>query len=92
MSQPNGSASPAAGSKGQPDPGPAGQPLLRIVAGHPGPEEIAAVTAALSALAAASEAAARRPRAGNAWSDRARLLGVPPAHGPDAWRRSAWPG
>lgn len=73
-----------------------GEPLLRVVAGHPSPAEVAAVTAVLAAKLAASTAAAATPPAqhrpaGSAWSDRARRLRLPLTPGPDAWRRSAWP-
>ncbi|MDR0344698.1 MAG: acyl-CoA carboxylase subunit epsilon [Nocardiopsaceae bacterium] len=71
--------------------------MLRIVAGHPSPAEVAAVTVVLAAKLAASTTAAVTPpaqhrQAGSAWSDRARRLRLPLAPGPDAWRRSAWPG
>jgi hypothetical protein len=111
-SQPNGRRPPTAGAPRNPVPGPAkepapavepgasagpaGEPAFRVVAGHPSPAELAALTAALSAKlaasAAAAAAAARNRPAVSAWSDRARLLGVRPAPGADAWRRSAWPG
>jgi hypothetical protein len=70
-------------------------PLVRVVAGHPTPEEVAALAAALAARRAAlarqaSATAAARPAVGG-WSDRRRLLRMPPAPGPGAWRRSALP-
>jgi hypothetical protein len=92
---------PGAGAAGVAAPGggtgPAGEPLLRVVAGQPTPEELAALTAALSAklaasAAAAAAAAARDRPAVSGWSDRARQLRVPLTPGPGAWRRSAWPG
>jgi Acyl-CoA carboxylase epsilon subunit len=63
-----------------------------VLAGHPSPEEVAALMAALSAvLAAARHSAQRQERAAPGWADRSRLLRVPPVPGPDAWRRSARP-
>lgn len=81
-----------AGPDGEAEPG---KPLFRVVAGHPAEEEVAAVTAVLAAKLAAGTAAPpasqHRPAA-SAWSDRARQLRLPLSPGPDAWRRSAWPG
>jgi hypothetical protein len=63
-----------------------------IVSGHPSPGEVAALMVALSAVLAATRRSARRQeRAAPGWADRSRLLGVPPAPGPGAWRRSARP-
>jgi hypothetical protein len=63
-----------------------------IVGGHPSPEEVAALMVALSAVLAASRRSAQRQERGTpGWADRSRLLGVPPAPGSDAWRRSARP-
>ncbi len=75
-----------------PDPG----PVLRIVAGHPTDEEVAALTAALAVKLAASAraratAAARRP-ARSAWAARDQQLRKPLTPGPGAWRRSGRPG
>jgi hypothetical protein len=73
---------------------------LRVVAGQPTAEELAALTVALAAAARARAAraagaagaagGARAPVRGWAW--RGRLLRSPLAHGPGAWRRSALPG
>lgn len=73
------------------------QPVLRFVAGHPSPAEVAAVTVVLAASFAAGTAEPPAPPAqhgpaGGAWSDPARRLRLPLTPGPDAWRRSAWPG
>jgi len=74
---------------------PAGEPALRVVAGRPSAEELAALTVALSAVLAARGGPAQaglpaRPSPG--WADRSRMMGAPPMPGPDAWRRSARPG
>jgi hypothetical protein len=74
---------------------PAARPALEVVAGHPSPDELAALTVTLaSVLAARGRAAGRARRAGRAasgWASRSRMLGAPLRPGPDAWRRSAWP-
>jgi len=74
---------------------PVGGPVLRVVAGDPSAEELAALTVALSAVLAArgGPAQAGLPRrASPGWADRSRMMGAPPRPGPDAWRRSARPG
>jgi hypothetical protein len=79
-------AQPATGQAGQPASG----PVLAVVAGHPSAEELAALTVALRAVLAARGGPAGQPgRASPGWADRSRLMGAPPAPGPDAWRRSA---
>jgi hypothetical protein len=74
-----------------------GRPLLHVVAGQATAEEVAALAAVVSALAArqrsgrsaaARQAAARR-RPG--WPDRAALMHAPLAPGPGAWPRSSRP-
>jgi hypothetical protein len=73
-----------------------GEPqLLTVVSGRPTAEEMAAVTAVVSALLAArpqpaaAQAAARPAR--SVWLDRAALTRAPLRPGPGAWRRSARP-
>ena len=66
-------------------------PLLRVVGGSPSPEELAAVTAVLTALEAeAAEAAKAAPRDVSAspsgWSSRAARLRRPVDRGPGRWR------
>lgn len=74
---------------------PGESPLFSVVSGHPGAEELAALTAVLAARLAArrqvvaAQAAARPAR--SAWLDRAALTRAPLHPGPDAWRRSARP-
>ena len=71
---------------------PARRPALEVVAGHPSPDELAALTVTLAAvLAARHRAAGRAGRAASGWASRSRMLGAPLRPGPDAWRRSAWP-
>ncbi|TDC45521.1 acyl-CoA carboxylase subunit epsilon [Actinomadura sp. KC345] len=75
------------------------KPFLQIVRGDPGPEEIAALVAVLTARAQAA-AAARDGGGGPArpsrWADRSRLVrstfsGEPRPRGAGAWRSSALP-
>jgi hypothetical protein len=72
----------------------AGTPEFTVVAGQPTAADLAALTAAVTAVlaarAAADRAAAGRRQAGG-WADRACLLRLPLAPGPGAWRRSARP-
>jgi len=69
----------------------AGAPLLRVVGGSPTPEELAAVTAVLTALEAeAAESAREAPRdlsaSPSGWSSRAARLRRPVDRGPGRWR------
>jgi hypothetical protein len=70
---------------------PGESPLFSVVSGHPGPEDLAALTAVLAARqrAVAAQAAARTAR--SAWLDRAALTRPPLRPGPGAWRRSGLP-
>ncbi len=62
-------------------------PTIRVVAGHPTPEELAALVIALATLA--SEAPARPPAAPlRGWSDRAYGLRTSLRPGPHAWSLS----
>ena len=74
---------------------PAGRPALEVAAGHPSPDELAALTVTLAALLAARDRAAGRAgqagRPASGWASRSRMPGAPLRPGPDAWRRSAWP-
>jgi hypothetical protein len=64
-------------------------PLLRIVKGDPTPEEVAALVAVVSAMAAgtAEEAGAGLPRRSEWSAPHHRVRGVH-RHGPGAWRAS----
>jgi acyl-CoA carboxylase epsilon subunit len=65
-------------------------PLLRIVKGDPGPEEVAALVAVVSALAAgAAEAASKQKQPRSEWSAHHRKMRPPHRHGAGAWRSSA---
>ncbi|GAA0503341.1 acetyl-CoA carboxylase biotin carboxyl carrier protein subunit [Saccharopolyspora subtropica] len=74
------------------------RPVLRVVRGNPNDVEIAALTAALTGLAAARAAASapvRQPM--SLWGDRSAALRHPVGRrplrpGPHAWRASALPG
>ncbi len=66
-----------------------GRPLLRVVRGEPDDAELAALTAAAVALAAAGSEQTE-PRARSRWSDRGALLRAPLRPGPGAWRASAF--
>ena len=69
-------------------------PFLRVVRGDATPEEIAALVATLTAVAAArsqmAEQAQQAPVPSH-WNARARLLRAPLHPAPGAWRRSALP-
>ncbi len=65
---------------------------IRVLAGSPTPEELAAVTAVLAALEAEESAAAARrtvPRGQSGWQESQRSLRVPLHPGPGRWSRSA---
>jgi acyl-CoA carboxylase epsilon subunit len=62
---------------------------FRIVRGNPTPEEIAAVTVVLAAVAAGS--VEEPPRKRSRWADPAHRLRAPLRPGPDAWLRSGLP-
>ena len=71
-------------------------PALRVVTGDPTADELAALTAVLSALQTRSllnASTSRSPRQARSpgWPDRAALIGAPLQPGPGAWRRSARP-
>jgi hypothetical protein len=63
--------------------------LLRVVSGSPSPEELAAVTAVLTALEAEARAdrvTVPRSAAPSGWSSRAARLRRPVDRGPGRWR------
>ena len=71
-------------------------PYLRVIRGDANAEEIAALVATLTAVAAARSAAAAaeragQPPAGHHWNSRARLLRTPVHPAAGGWRRSALP-
>jgi hypothetical protein len=73
---------------------PGTQPFLRVVRGEASPEEIAALVATLTAIAAARSRAAEEAKPApvpSLWNAPARRLRVPLSPAPGAWRRSALP-
>jgi hypothetical protein len=64
-------------------------PLLRVVNADATPEEIAALVVVFSALGSATGDDA--PRRTPEWSQPARLVRTPVAHGPGGWRASSLP-
>jgi hypothetical protein len=71
----------------------AGAPYVRVVRGDASAEEIAALVATLTAVAAArsSAAPAHQPPVTHDWNSRARLLRTPVHAAAGGWRRSALP-
>jgi hypothetical protein len=71
----------------------AGAPYVRVVRGDASAEEIAALVATLTAVAAArsSAAPAQQPPVTHDWNSRARLLRTPVHAAAGGWRRSALP-
>jgi hypothetical protein len=63
--------------------------VLRVVRGDPTPEEIAALSTVLVALAAAAAGAETPQQTAPGWADRASLLRRPVFAGPGAWHASA---
>lgn len=72
------------------DEAPVGTPYLRVVRGEPTSEELAALVAVLAVRATAGSDGPP-PATASAWTDRSLLVRRPVAHGPGAWRASAWP-
>ncbi|HEX6451212.1 MAG TPA: acyl-CoA carboxylase subunit epsilon [Trebonia sp.] len=69
-------------------------PFLRVIRGDATDEEVAAIVATLSAVAAARQQAAvagEKPRSVREWNSRARLVRSPVHPSPGGWRRSALP-
>ncbi len=73
----------------EPEPVEQAPPLLRVVTGDPTPEELAALVAVVSAMAAGAAAAGEKQAPRPEWSARHRGLRPPHRHGPGAWRASA---
>lgn len=75
------------------EPTPAARPLLTVLRGGPGPEELAALVAVVTARASAAADAAAADEAAAAarplWA--APVLRGPLPHGPGAWRASGLP-
>jgi hypothetical protein len=71
------------------DPTPPARPLLRVVRGEPGPEELAALVAVLTTRAATPRG--EQEREPGLWADRGAALRPPLHPGPRAWRAAALP-
>jgi hypothetical protein len=70
------------------------QPYLQVVRGEPSAEEIAALVATLTAIAAARSRAAEEVKPApvlSNWNARARLLRAPVHPAAGGWRRSVLP-
>lgn len=65
------------------------RPTLRVLRGDPTPEELAVLTALVSA-AGGEGAASAEPAARGRWNDPHRALRAPLHPGPGAWRASAF--
>ena len=68
----------------------AAAPAIRIVSGHPTPEELTAVTVLLLAIAGSQASGAQPVQQVGGWADPALRLRRPLPPGPGAWRASAW--
>lgn len=64
-------------------------PLIKVVRGRPGPQEIAALTLVLAAAAGGGGEPAPSQR--TLWTNRSRYARPRPAVGPGGWRASALP-
>ncbi|WP_246078787.1 acyl-CoA carboxylase subunit epsilon [Modestobacter excelsi] len=63
-------------------------PLLRVVRGQPTPEELAALTVVVAALAQ-QQRPRRRPTPVGAWASRTEAVRTPLRHGPGGWLAAA---
>ncbi|HEX8082606.1 MAG TPA: acyl-CoA carboxylase subunit epsilon [Jatrophihabitans sp.] len=70
--------------------GTAVEPMFQITAGHPTPDELAAVTVLLLRIARSRAAGAQPPQQVGGWADPALRLRRPLPPGPGAWRASTW--
>ncbi|WP_129667887.1 acyl-CoA carboxylase subunit epsilon [Phytoactinopolyspora endophytica] len=67
------------------------EPLVRVVKGEPTDEELAALTAVVSAKAAAAASADTESEQPSTWAAYWRTVRTPLRPGPGAWRASALP-
>ena len=64
-----------------------GRPVLQVIRGDAGAEEVAALLAVIAARTSASETRSEAaPRRVGSWSDPASRVGQPPHAGPGAWQ------
>jgi hypothetical protein len=68
----------------------AAEPVFQISSGHPTPDELAAVTAVLLAIARSRTSGAQPVHPVGGWADPALRLRRPLPPGPGAWRASAF--
>lgn len=73
------------------DAAPAPVPVLRVVAGDPTAEELAALAAVLAAGSSGSTATSDERRPPSLWKASGRVSQHRPAPGPGAWRASGLP-
>ena len=67
-------------------------PVIQIVRGEPAPEELAALVAVLTAVAAGGAAQAEpTPAPVSGWTDRSRYVRGALAHTSNGWRAAAFP-
>ncbi|MEO6081849.1 MAG: acyl-CoA carboxylase subunit epsilon [Umezawaea sp.] len=69
----------------------ADRPLLRIVRGNPDDQELAGLTAVVSALASTPAPGPTAPEERSDWGNPAHRVRTPLTPGPGAWRSSARP-
>jgi acyl-CoA carboxylase epsilon subunit len=69
---------------------PAAEPVLRVVAGQPSKEELAALTVVVAALRTAGTSTPPQPRPGRGWGDRSAMMRAP-LNRDLGWRRSTLP-
>ncbi len=87
-------AGPSDAAPSEAEAGPSDAVLFEIVGGGATAEEVAALTAVLATMAAASRrnaVAARGPAAMSIWAERSRLVRRPLAHAHNGWQASARP-
>jgi hypothetical protein len=65
------------------------RPALRVVSGSPTPEELAALTAIVTAASGGGDEPAPAARRGG-WSDPSRQHRTMLAPGPNGWRSAGW--
>lgn len=66
------------------------EPVIRIISGHPTPQELAAVTVLLLAISRSRAAGGPPEQQVGGWADPALRLRRPLPPGPGAWRASTW--
>ena len=67
------------------------RPALRIVKGEPTEQELAALVTVVAARTTGGVESEGEQQPRSAWGDPAHAVRPVPRHGPDGWRRSAFP-